>query len=93
MKVEALTHVEDCFDGSHIKELVFAECIQKNHIQRLGKRGYLQYFEHFARPFFKIRIEGKCDLKGVEGNRTMRVHIKNHSEYSIEQFIFSIRHI
>ncbi|MBN1593415.1 MAG: hypothetical protein JW941_09255 [Candidatus Coatesbacteria bacterium] len=87
MKVIEVRHVEDCFDGSLIKELLFEAAITKEMIFALGKNEKVQYFADFARPFFKIRVDGLFDLKGIEGNRSMRIHIKNPDSYSLEDFI------
>ena len=90
MKVVAVTHIEDCFDGSLIKEVLLSDAIEKKFIFALGENGNIQYFSTFARPFFKIRIRGIFDVKGIEGNKTMRVHIKNPEKYSIEDFMRNV---
>lgn len=90
MKVIGIKHVEDCFDGSLIKELQLSEEITREFIFSLGKGGDIQYFAHFARPFFKIRMPGIYDVKGIEGNRTMRVHVKNPNEFSLDMFVESV---
>lgn len=86
MKVVDTKHVEDCFNGSLIKELLLSENIRKNQIYALGEGGDIQYFDQFARPFFKIRIDGVFDLKGIEGNRSIRVHLKSPEKFSLEDF-------
>jgi len=91
MKVIETRHVEDCFDGSLIKELLLAEEITKQFILLLGKDGNVQYFSHFARPFFKIRLAGLYDIKGIEGNKTMRIHLKNPDKFTLDNFIKNIR--
>lgn len=75
MIILELKQVEDCLDGSVIKELFLDKKVSAEFIQALGREGSLQYFPHFARPFFKLRIDGKLDLKGIEGNTTLRVRI------------------
>jgi hypothetical protein len=87
MKVVEIRHVEDCFDGSLIKELLLSHAISQDLIFSLGKGGKVQYFPHFARPFFKIRVAGVYDIKGIEGNMSMRIHLKNPGEYSLDDFI------
>ncbi len=84
MKVVDVKHVEDCFDGSLIKELLLDSEITKELIFALGEGGTVQYFGHFARPFFKIRVEGLYDLKGIEGSRTMRVHLKSLDRFTMD---------
>jgi hypothetical protein len=87
MEVIEIKHVEDCFDGSLIKELLLSQELNKDFIFALGKDGDIQYFSHFARPFFKIRVPDIYDLKGIEGNKTMRIHVKNPLKYSLDDFI------
>lgn len=72
MKITDITHIEDCFDGSFIKEFHFDQPITAAFIQHLGQFGQLTYFPKFARPFFKVIFEGDFYLKGVEGNQTAR---------------------
>lgn len=90
MRVIDAKHVEDCFDGSLIKELLLSEAITKAFIFALGKEGHVQYFPHFARPFFKIRVHRLYDVKGIEGNNTMRVHFKDPQRYALEAFMRDI---
>ena len=87
MQIEKIIAVDDCFDGTMIKEITFSSVITKEMIFILGKDGNIQYFPDFARPFFKIRKRGIYDLKGIEGNKTMRVHIKQPEIYNIDDFI------
>lgn len=87
MKVIEVKHVEDCFDGSLIKELLLSDAMTRQFIYNLGENDTMQYFSHFARPFFKIRRNGIYDIKGIEGNNTMRVHLKKPDEYSLNEFI------
>ncbi|PKK88810.1 MAG: hypothetical protein CVV64_17145 [Candidatus Wallbacteria bacterium HGW-Wallbacteria-1] len=86
MKITEKKQVEDCFDGSLIFELRLSGEITEEMILTLGKTGNLQYFPHFARPFFKLRVAGLYDLKGIEGNRTLRIHLKKPTEFSLENF-------
>ncbi len=86
MEILEIKNVEDCFDGSLIKEILLASEITKDFIYSIGDECNIQYFDNFARPFFKIRKNGLFDLKGIEGNKTMRVHLKNPEKYSMEKF-------
>ncbi len=87
MEVVKVKDIEDCLDGSFIKELLLSQEISKDFIFELAGKGNLEYFSDFARPFFKIRVSGVYDLKGVQGNKTIRIHLKSPEEYSIEDFI------
>lgn len=87
MNVIEKTHVEDCFNGSAIWELLLSGPVSRPAIFSLGDGGDIQYFSHFARPFFKVRVDGLFDVKGIEGNNTLRVHLKAPGEYTLEHFI------
>ena len=86
MKIVAINHVEDCFDGSFIKEVVFDEPLSKEFIRHLGRAGDFQYFETFARPFFKVTHGSQYEFKGVEGNLTLRLLVKTLPEQSLAGF-------
>ena len=86
MKIIAMRHLEDCFDGSFIKEIVFDEPISKDFVFYLGKVGKFQYFDTFARPFFKVIHQGHYEFKGVEGNRAIRMILKNNPEETLTAF-------
>ncbi len=86
MRIIEIKHIDNCFDGTVIKELLFSSVIKKELIFKLGKEEEIQYFAHFERPFFKVSVKGLYDLKGIEGNKTMRIHLKQPQKYTIEMF-------
>ena len=86
MKILAIRHIEDCFDGSFIKEIVFNAPISKDFIFYLGNAGELEYFSTFARPFFKVVQPEQYEFKGVEGNRSIRMIVKHTPEESLKHF-------
>jgi len=73
MKITGVRHIEDCFDGSYVHEILFDADITSTFIESLGTEGKLQYYRSFARPFFKAVLADRFTIKGVEGNRTIRV--------------------
>lgn len=73
MEVLKIKELEDCFDGSFIKEALLDGRVSQELIYYLGKGAELHYYPTFARPFFKIYLAGKYTLKGVEGNDTIRL--------------------
>ncbi len=87
MKVVSVKNVEDCFDGSFIREILFEEIIDKETILNLSQEGSLKYYEDFPRPFFKIIRNTYYDIKGVQGNKSIRIHLKDPLKYSIDDFI------
>lgn len=74
VKILDIKDIEDCVDGSYIKEILLDGEVTKDFIQYLGKMGRMQYFPDFTRPFFKISAEGMA-LKGVENNKTIQAII------------------
>jgi hypothetical protein len=82
MKIINIKKIEDCFDGSFIKEALFDNVVTKNFIYYLALAGELEYFPSFARPFYKVEVPGRYMVKGVEGNKTARLIItrKNREE-------------
>ena len=73
MKIIEIREIEDCFDQSIMKEILLDQVIQKDFIESLGTAGSLEYFPTFARPFFKLEVSGKYIVKGIEGNRSVRI--------------------
>jgi|GEM_PF-4370220 len=84
MKVIDVKHVEDCFDGSMIKELLLDSEISKEFVFAMGAGGQVQFFADFPRPFFKVRMENLYDLKGIANQRTMRVHLKSVKLFALD---------
>jgi len=71
--------VEDCLDGTLIRELLLNSNITKDFIFYLGQMGTLQYFPDFIHPFFKI--DGKdFKIKGIEDNKTLRVTLTDEAK-------------
>lgn len=90
MNIVDLKNVDDCFDGSLIYELLFDEVVRRAVIFALGKEGDMQYFPNFAKPFFKIRVHGLYDVKGIEGSPTMRIHLKSIDRFTLDDFLAKI---
>ena len=87
MKVIASKEIENCFEGSNIRELLFDENISKSFILHFKEKGRLQYFPSFSRPFFKIDVKDKFIIKGVEGFKTSRIILKGDIEQAYNYFL------
>ncbi len=72
MEIISIKDIEDCFDGSFIKEVLFSEPVTKDFIYYIGKNCHVSYHSNFARPFYKIEAPLYV-IKGVEGNLTARI--------------------
>lgn len=89
MHIIRINHIEDCFDGSLIKEVEFNELISEKVVFTLGQKGDLKYYRTFERPFFKVIFENGFYLKGVVGNKTARLFLKNKD--NLKQFVELIK--
>ena len=88
MEVVKVVTVEDCFDGSFIKEFHLSETITEKFIKELGKDHSLEYFPDFPRAFFRIEKKNMYQIKGVVDSDTMRVNFsRNCQEKSIFELI------
>ena len=91
MKIIEVKEIEDCFDGSFIKEVLFDQVVTKDFIDYLGQAGQFEYFPNFARPFYKVEVAQKYIVKGVEGNRTARIILYREnieeSQRSFEKYV------
>jgi hypothetical protein len=87
MKVIGVKDVEDCFDRLLIKEIRVDAPLCKSTVLRLGEGGTVNYFEEFPRPFFKVRVSGCFDIKGIAGNKHFSVHLKDPRKFSLDRFI------
>ncbi len=73
MEIDHIQHIEDCFDGSFIKEFVLRVPSDREFIYKLSHNCSLDYYPEFPRPFFRIENRGHWMIKGVEGANTFRV--------------------
>jgi hypothetical protein len=80
MQILDMKHIEDCFDGSFIKEILFDKPVTYGFIKEIGNNGKLSYFKDFARPFYKIIFRGDFYIKGVEGNNTARLVLRDNKD-------------
>lgn len=72
MKVTAIQIVEDCFDGSQIKEIFLDSGMTEGFIHQLGAGFRFEYFAEFPRPFFRI-FSPQFQIKGVLNGLSLRV--------------------
>jgi hypothetical protein len=73
MKVISATRLEDCFDGSSVYRLGFAQAWSRPAVLALAAAGKLDYFTEFPRPFFRLRGEEGFEIRGVEGETQCRL--------------------
>jgi hypothetical protein len=91
LNIIKVKELEDCFDGSFMKEVLLDEQVSCEFIHYIGQFGELQYYPDFARPYFRIDIADRCIIKGVEGNRTFRLII--HRKHIVETIDLIEEHV
>ena len=87
MQILEIKHIEDCFNGTYIKEILFNKTVEKEFIYYLAEYGKLSYFKNFARPFYKIIFRDNFYIKGVQGNNTARMLLCDDNDI---KFIYTI---
>ena len=68
-----MTHMEACLDGSEIYTCGTDAPWRCEAIRCLARLGALDFYPEFPRPFFRVRIDGGIQMKGVEGEQTCQV--------------------
>ncbi|MBF0362829.1 MAG: hypothetical protein HQK49_17555 [Oligoflexia bacterium] len=76
---------EDCLDSTIIKEFAFDQSINREYINYLGKLGSMQYFPEFPKPFFSIIVDREFKIKGIEGEKTIRIIFDNKNDLEVEK--------
>lgn len=88
MQVIGLKHLEDCFDGSFIREALLDEPVSRELIAFFNAAGNLQYYPDFPRPFFSLDVAGRFMLRGIQGGDTLRLILyRDNLEEGMEDFL------
>ena len=72
-RVTSIRPLEDCFDGSRVREFAIDEPLDETVMRILAEGSLLAYYPEFPRPYFRIQRRGVCIIQGVIGKRTFRV--------------------
>lgn len=89
IKILEIKELENCFDGSFMKEAVLDTAVSKEFIHYLGQDGELSYYPTFARPFYKIVVKGRYTIKGVEGNKTIHITLNRGKINNAQKYFVS----
>ncbi|MDK9700429.1 MAG: hypothetical protein OEM52_09825 [bacterium] len=87
MRLQRKELLEDCFDGSGIFLYYFDEPIAKTFIMTLSRFGKLEYFSEFPRPFFRVVSLDGLQMKGVEGEYSIRVLLPSQNRQVLEESV------
>lgn len=89
MKVINYKQIEDCLEGTNIRDLLLDEPVTKEFVEKLGKLGKLILNETMEKPFFKIIVRSKYTIKGSIGNNSIRVMLPDNAEFEMMQEIIN----
>ncbi len=84
MRVIESRKVEDCIDGSRILEVRLDGDSTEPLVRHLGKLGRLDYFPEFARPFYRIILDRRFLIRGVEGAPTFQIIVFSSPEAELD---------
>ncbi len=87
MKIIEIKELENCFDGSFMREAFINIKVNKDLIYFLGENNELEYYPDFARPFYKVTKKGMFIIKGVEGNDSMRLILNRKNPVQAEKCV------
>jgi hypothetical protein len=68
VRITVIQPVDDCVDTSVTREIRFDSPLSAEVIVLLGNFGELQFYRTFARPLFRLLIDNRIHVKGIEGN-------------------------
>lgn len=71
--VKAIHLLEDCFDGSLIKQFELNQPLNESMMQLMAAQSRLDYHKHFPRPYFRIEKPHHWVIQGVLGEQSFRV--------------------
>lgn len=73
MKLLRKERLENCLPSAPEYRYEFSAPWSPETIRRLGELGQLDYYSHFPRPFFRVRLREGAVIRGVEGDACCRV--------------------
>jgi hypothetical protein len=86
-RVIAIRKVEECLDGTTIKEFELAAPMTEAVMRRIASEGKLKYFPDFPRPYFRIDRSGAYVIQGVIGMCSFRVVFSQSVTACLEEFL------
>ena len=86
-RVIAIRKVEECLDGTTIKEFELAAPMTESTMRRIAEEGKLKFFPDFPRPYFRIDRSGAYIIQGVIGLCSFRVVFSGSVTSSLEEFL------
>jgi len=72
MKVLEVAFVEDCLDGTALRDIVLDQAVDSALIDRLASHGQLDRYDHFPIPYFRGTVAA-VGVMGTKGSTTFRI--------------------
>lgn len=72
MKVASINFVEDCLDGTALRDIVLDGLVDEVLIAGLSARGQIDVYAHFPIPYFRGSV-GTVGVMGTSGSASFRV--------------------
>ncbi len=86
MKLLRKERMENCLPSAPEYRYEFSEPWSAEAIRELGELGELDYYAHFPRPFFRVRLREGIVIRGVEGDAGCRVIFAGEDASRREEF-------
>jgi hypothetical protein len=90
MDLVNIENVEDCFDGSFVKNFIFKDEINESMVITMGEGRKLNLFKDFPKPFYQI-IDINFQIKGALGNKYFQIILYSKDKKSEEEFIEKLK--
>ncbi len=88
-RVTEIRRVEDCFDGTRIREFAIDSPLDESIMKLLAEGGALAYYPTFPRPYFRIQRRGEWTIQGVIGKATFRATFDRSAPTEAENVLMS----
>ena len=82
--------LENCLDYSVVKEIRLSNTVGEEVMRRMARQGILQFFPHFARPYFRIDRGQYYVIQGVFGDTSVRVTFSPLADLGTEDQLRSL---
>lgn len=88
MEVTKTKQIEGCMEGTNVVDILLDIEITANFIIYLGKMGKSRIVAgELPKPYFQIIKKGQFTIKGIEGNKSLRVLLaEGHGEEWVTEF-------
>jgi len=84
-RVIAVRKVEECLDGTTIKEFDLDAPLTEAVMRQIVEDGKLRYYPDFPRPYFRIDRTDAAVIQGVIGTCTLRIVFPQSSSGGLEE--------